>query len=174
MKKKAILFTVFFLILISSSIILYNQKCSFSTGKGVINGNSLSPLLESSDEVKILFGYYSCHKVKKEDLVVLNISGYDYPLIKIAKGVPGDSFDLKKAEGGYNILINGSIVLNSENKPYLISESKYNLLSLYQEDYNGVIPDKAYLFLGNITTGSLDSTMLGLINKDNILGKVEY
>jgi type IV secretory pathway protease TraF len=47
------------------------------------------------------------------------------------------------------------------------------MLSLYEKDYKGVIPENAYLLLGNLIFGSLDSTHFGLIDKSGIVAKVE-
>ena len=46
------------------------------------------------------------------------------------------------------------------------------MLSLYENDYKGMIPSKAYLILGNLSGGSLDASRFGLIDRSDILGKV--
>jgi len=46
------------------------------------------------------------------------------------------------------------------------------MLSLYERDYKGVIPKNAYLILGNLVEGSLDSSRFGLVGKSDFLGKV--
>ncbi|MFA5442008.1 MAG: S26 family signal peptidase [Candidatus Paceibacterota bacterium] len=71
------------------------------------------------------------------------------------------------------MIVNNKIVKNSEGKPYLISGNAYKMLSLYEKDYKGVIPENAYLLLGNLIFGSLDSTHFGLIDKSGIVAKVE-
>jgi type IV secretory pathway protease TraF len=48
------------------------------------------------------------------------------------------------------------------------------MLSLYEDDCSEGIPQNTYLILGNLTSGSLDSSRFGLIDKSDILGKVEY
>jgi len=47
------------------------------------------------------------------------------------------------------------------------------MLSLYERDYKGVIPENAYLLLGNRASGSVDSTTFGLVDKSGIVAKVE-
>jgi len=37
----------------------------------------------------------------------------------------------------------------------------------------GIIPENSYLILGNLVSGSIDSTTFGLIDKGDILGKAE-
>ena len=151
-----------------------NQTCVINVEEKTVHGTSLSGLIEPGSTVKILFGYYNCNEIRRGDIVVYNYSGNPNPIIKIVKGIPGDLFHLQKTESGYNILINGEIVKNSQSEPYLLGESGYRMLSLYENDYKDVIPANAYLLLGNIASGSLDSTHFGLIGKDDITGKVEY
>lgn len=136
-----------------------------------VRGNSLAGLVEDGAVLKILMGYYKCHPVERDDIIVYNYPGGD-PLVKIAKGISGDKFQLKESAAGcWNILINDKIIKNSQNLPYCISEQGYRMLSLYEKDYSGVIPQDAYLILGNSTGGSLDSTRFGLVGKNDILGK---
>jgi len=71
-------------------------------------------------------------------------------------------------------LVNDKILKNSENKLYLITGNKYKMLSLYEDDCQNGIPEKTYLLLGNLISGSMDSTQFGLVSKHDILGKVEY
>jgi type IV secretory pathway protease TraF len=47
------------------------------------------------------------------------------------------------------------------------------MLSLYERDYKGIIPENAYLLLGNNISNSIDSTVFGLVDKSGIIAKVE-
>ncbi|MDP3057559.1 MAG: signal peptidase I [bacterium] len=165
--------------------IVQKQGCVSSVEEKIVRGNSLTGVIEPGETVKILFGYYDCNEIKKEDIIVYSYAGNPVPLIKIVKGIPGDSFRLQKEESGpvrgktsngvnRNILIKGEVLKNAQSQPYLIGESGYRMLSLYERDYKGVIPENAYLLLGNLASGSLDGTHFGLIGKADILGKVEY
>jgi signal peptidase I len=148
-------------------------KNCYAVEEKIVRGESLSPLVNSGDTVKILSGYYDCHEVLREDIVAYDYKGNDVPIIKIVKGLPGDEFGLMKRGSGWNILINGQPLKNSEGKEYSIGQSGYNMISLYIGSYKGVIPKKAYLILGNITAGTTDSTAFGLVGLADILGKVE-
>jgi signal peptidase I len=139
----------------------------------IVRGNSLAPLIDSGQEVEVLFGYYDCYPVCKEEVSLLKYAGNETYLIKIIKGLPGDEFKLVKNNRRWNLYINGSILKNSEGKEYFLSERDHQMLSLYERDYNNKIPKNVYLVLGNKETGSLDSTRFGLIDKSNIVAKVE-
>lgn len=150
------------------------QKCSMEKLELEVKGSSLYPLINSGQDVEVLFGYYDCHLIERGDVVLVRYAGNDNLLIKIAKGLPEDRFELKEKNTSWNIFINGNTLKNSENKNYLINNREYQMLSLYEKDYNHRIPKNAYLVLGNKETGSVDSTHFGLIDKSNIVAKVLY
>jgi len=149
------------------------QDCFVETEEMTVRGSSLDPFIKPEQIIKALFGYYDCNEVKRGDIVLFNYAGNKNFVIKIVKGISGNKFELRKAESGWNILINNQIVKNSEDKPYLISGNAYKMLSLYEKDYKGIIPENAYLLLGNQVSGSADSTTFGLIDKSGIVAKVE-
>lgn len=152
---------------------IYDRTCITGIEAKIVRGTSLSGLINEGATVKIFFGYYNCNEVRRGDIVVYNYSGDPNPIIKIAKGLPGDEFHLQKSAGGWNLVINDEIIKNSQNQIYTFSEQGHKMLSLYENDYKAVIPVDAYLLLGNLASGSLDSTRFGLVGKTDILGKVE-
>jgi len=152
---------------------LSTENCSIETEEMIVQGNSLDPLIKPEQTIKTLFGYYNCNKIKRGNIVLFDYAGNKNFIIKIVKGISGDKFELRETESGWNIIINNRIVKNSEGKPYLIFGNTYKMLSLYEKDYKGVIPEDAYLLLGNRVSGSVDSTTFGLVDKSGIVAKVE-
>jgi len=153
--------------------VLLKKECQVTVEKRIVRGNSLTPFIKEGQEIKAFFGYYKCNEIQKDDVVLYSYAGNDAPLIKIVKGAPGDSFKLKEVgQGQWQILINGEVLKNSEGESYLISGSRYKMLSLYEDDYRNGIPPNTYLILGNEISGSLDSTRFGLVDKSDFLGKV--
>jgi signal peptidase I len=151
---------------------LAREHCSIQAEERIVRGNSLSGLIENGETVTVFFGYYQCNKIKRGDLVLYSYAGNETPLIKIVKGVPGDSFKLEQIEQkAWHILINDKVVRNSAGIPYLIFGSRYEMLALYEKDFKGKIPEGAYLLLGNITSGAVDSTRFGFVSQGGILGK---
>ncbi|MDP2641203.1 MAG: signal peptidase I [Candidatus Yanofskybacteria bacterium] len=149
-------------------------SCDFRYETKTVRGNSLSGVIESGEDVQIYYNYYQCanSSVARNNLVIYqNADGREF--IKLAKGLPGDVFTLKKTEMEWNMLINGEILRNSEGRAYTFNQQAYRMLSLYERDYNGVIPENAYLLLGNLSGGSMDSTRFGLVHRSNIVGKAE-
>jgi signal peptidase I len=151
-----------------------SQDCLVEKEIMVVQGSSLFPLIDSGQEVEVFFGYYDCHEIERGDVVLVNYTGNENFLIKIARGLPGDKFELIEKSSEWNIFINGKVLRNSENEEYLINSRQYQMLSLYEKDYENMIPESTYLILGNKTSGSVDSTQFGLVSKENLVAKVVY
>ena len=136
----------------------------------IVRGDSLAPFLLAGQEVKICRGYYRSHPVERNDVVLVDYAGNENDLIKIVKGVAGDRLALQEADAskGWHILINGKVLANSEGRDYVITGKRRKMISLY----TGVIPENVYLILGNVPSGSLDSTRFGLIDERQIVAMV--
>ncbi len=150
-----------------------NQKCSVSMEEKIVQGYSLSGLIEDGQTIRAFIGYYDCHEIRRGDLILYSYAGSSDPLLKIVKAIPGDSFSLQNTGGGWAVLVNREVLKNSENEPYALDERGHLMLSLYENDYGGVIPADTYLIMGNLVSGSTDSSRFGLINKNDILGRAE-
>ena len=151
-----------------------SKNCETTEKVAEVRGNSLSGLIEEGAKIKVLENYYACNDVKRGDIVEYRYAGNPNPIIKIVKGVPGDKISLKQNGNYWNILINGEVLKNSKGEAYRLDDRGYKILSLYVNDYRGVIPQDAYLILGNDPAGSLDSSRFGLVGKDDFIGKVLF
>jgi len=154
------------------SQVQFNSSCITSVEPKTVRGQSMSGLLEPGDNISIMFGFYRCNEVQNGDIVAYNYGGSDVPIVKIIKAVPGDSFRLEKAQDGWNIIVNWEVVKNSKGQPYTLTQQGYSMLSLYVNDYKGIIPENSYLLLGNLPLGTVDSSYFGLVGRSDILGKV--
>ena len=184
--KKIVLFLIFFIVIIFFLLIfnlgkisddnfvepVLEANCSIEKRIVIVRGDSMAPFLQPDNEVEAMYGYYACHDILRNDVVLYKYSGKDNLLIKFVRAVPGDRWGLEKSEAGYNIIVNGSAVLNSEGEPYSIADTSIKMLQLYIKDYP-IIPDNTYLLLGDKISGTLDSTAFGLVGKDDIMAKVE-
>ncbi len=149
----------------------FSPACPVRIKTEIVQGNSLTGIVGDQGRVEVSYGYYRCHEINRDDVVVYRFSGSAEPLLKIVKGVPGDAFALVRAPGGFNLLINGAVQTNSGAQPYLFDLNRAKLLSLYIRDYQGIIPPRAYLILGNQREGTLDSSRFGLVSQGDIIGK---
>ena len=149
-------------------------SCVVKTESRMVNGNSLSGLIDVGAEVNISYGYYGCNYIRRNDVVVYNYSGNENQLIKIAKGLPGDTFNVSFVDDIWTLIINDKIVRNSNAEVYVLDRKQRQMILLYVDSYGGVIPENTYLILGNLVSGSLDSTRFGLVSGRDIMGKVVY
>jgi len=147
--------------------------CVTSVEERTVRGSSMTGLLSDGDTVSVQFGYYGCNAPQKGDVALVHFAGDANPLIKIVKATPGDSFSLSEAGCGWKIIVNGQALRNANGAEYCIGYSGYRMLLLYVQSYDGIIPQDAYLVLGNLVAGSTDSTRFGLTSRGSLLGKVE-
>lgn len=150
----------------------YHGGCSIDRQPLSLSGNSLQGIADNGEEVELMHGYYSCKSVRRGDVVAYRFGGSSDALAKIVRAVPGDRLALREVDGYWEIIVNGRTLSTSEGVHYRISESRANMLSLYINDYNGRIPENAVLLLGNVASGSFDSTQFGLVGVEDLLGKV--
>lgn len=181
-KKREILWLVVSIIIFGYFLIELNENsCVTNTEIREVRGNSLFGLINAGQTIKILYGYYNCNPVQRGDAIVYNYAGSSNPIIKIVRGIPGDRFAVVPSnsetteqsirDNKYQIVINGHLLSNTDNQPFLLTDLESRMLQFYAKDYQGKIPPDTYLILGNITSGSLDSTRFGLVGKNDILGK---
>ncbi|MDP2629249.1 MAG: signal peptidase I, partial [Candidatus Harrisonbacteria bacterium] len=134
----------------------------------------LSGLIESGEEIEIYWGYYDRFQAQRGDIVAYRYAGNLAPLIKIIHGMPGDTFALVEntEDGLWYLMINGEALRTSSGQRYALSEDRAKLLRQYEKDYQGTIPQGAFIILGNNPRGSVDSSQFGFASKNNFLGKV--
>lgn len=139
-----------------------------------VRGSSLEPLVAAGSTVKLAMDKERCVFLERGDIVAYQYAGNpDTLLLKIVRGIPGDRFNLKHSENNTrHLVMNDKILKNSQGEEYILDERAYQLLSLYERSYKGVIPKGTYLLLGNNPRGSKDSTTFGLVDRSGILGKV--
>jgi len=177
-KKVLISIVIVLIAMVSITAFLLHEKepleCITSESLEIVNGDSMEPLLMNRQTVRVIYGYYDCNEIERNDIIIINYSGSSDPLVKSVKAVENDSFDILKTERGWNIIVNKEILKNSQGIPYSISKSGKDMINIYLQSYNNTIPLGAYLVLGEKLSGSVDSTKFGLIGKENILGKVVF
>ena len=145
--------------------------CTVKTVTAIVRGNSMEGILKDGQEVPVLQNYYACNKVERGDIVVYNFPSS--PIVKKVMGLPGDTFAIKASGSGWNIVVNGKPLVTSDGTSYLLPDATSKMLALYATSDKGVIPPDGYMILGNVPTGSQDSTSFGLVSKTDFIGKVK-
>ena len=137
---------------------------TFVFGVTSVVGSSMSPTLKDG-EVLILNKFkYRFSDIKREDIISLKYADTKY-LIKRVIGLPGEKIEI----------INNKLYVNDIEyvEEYLDKGINYYDFKLSDLNYK-VIPDDMYLVLGDNRENSLDSRKIGLIKKEDIIGKVSF
>lgn len=127
-----------------------------------IVGSSMSPTFESQEIVILNKFHYLLFDIKRFDIISFEYDSTKY-LIKRVIGLPGDKIEYKD-----NVLYVNGEKIEEEFLSEDIKTENFTLASLGYEE----IPKDMYLVLGDNREDSLDSREIGLIQKKEILGKV--
>jgi len=73
------------------------SSCPIKIEEKIVRGDSMSPLIKNGQTITVLKGYYNCHKVKRNDVILLHYAGNKNPLIKIVKATSGDNWHLENS-----------------------------------------------------------------------------
>lgn len=150
-----------------------DRSCITETRDEEVLGNSMEPMIKAHSTITALYGYYDCNEVKRNDIVLFRHLHSQYPLIKRAVAIPGDSFDFTRINGEWHLTVNDETVKNSEGKPYVLNSHARTILGVYQDQYKAVLPDNIYIILGDQVNGTLDSTKFGVVDSRDFLAKAE-
>ena len=119
-----------------------------------VNQSSMNNTLYDKDIMLLDKFSYNFKDIKRFDIVVIKTKKEH--LIKRIIGLPGETIEYK------------------DNKLYINEkEVKENFLHKNTKDYKyeGIIPKNYYFVVGDNRTNSLDSRTIGLIKRDEIIGK---
>src|SRR5579859_4034902 len=137
-----------------------------------VRGDSLGSVAPQGTRLKLVFDYYGCHEVERGDVVAFRYAGNPWaPVVKVARGLPGDSFAVVPHDTWHELLIEGKAARTHDGRPYRLDDGAERVLSRLARTLGGVIPPDAYLLLGERPDGSIDATRVGLVAKNQLLAK---
>lgn len=147
-------------VIIALAVILFLMLYVVSITQVV--GNSMYPTLQNGEVLVINKAKYRFSNVKREEIISLKYADTKY-LIKRVIGLPGEKVHIQ----------NNVLYINDEVYPekYLPNNLEYNDFDLKDLGYDR-IPENMYLVLGDNRGDSLDSREIGLIKKEDIIGKI--
>jgi len=134
-----------------------------------IEGHSLAPRIAHGATVEVEIGVDCLFTPKRGEVVLFASGALDIPIAKEVVGLPNDRWGISDAGA---VVVNGKRATNGQGKPYRLNAARMRMLKLYEKEYDGVMPPNTYLLMGEPTTGSLDSSRLGLIHRQDIIGRV--
>ena len=125
-------------------------------------GTSMTPTLDNGELMLLNKITYRFSSIDRFDIVVVNFP--DKPLIKRIVGLPGEKIQYKDGD----LYINGNLTKESFEKNG--NTGDYELI---QTGYQ-TIPKDMYFVVGDNRVNSSDSRTIGLIEKNEILGKANF
>lgn len=143
-------------------IILVVLIRTFIVTPAQVDGSSMKPTLSDNNLVILNKLDYRLNDIKRFDVVVVDIK--TEKIIKRVIGLPGDTVSYKNK----TLYINGKKV--EENFTHTNDTREFKLGDIgYQK-----IPGDKYFVVGDNRNNSMDSRMIGLVDKDQILGSVSF
>ena len=125
-------------------------------------GTSMKPNLIDGELMLLNKITYKFNDIKRFDIVVVDYK--DEALVKRVIGLPGEK--VKYNDGKLYIndkLVKENFKTNGETEDYNITQTGYT-----------TIPEDMYFIVGDNRINSADSRIIGLIDKDIILGKANF
>jgi signal peptidase I len=122
----------------------------------VVHGQSMEPNLYTGQRLIVEKISYRLDTPSRGDIVVVDIDGFDVPLIKRVIGLPGETVEVRQNV----VYINGEL-LSEEYLPVL-----------RQRNYGPyLVPEGEIFVMGDNRNVSNDSRYFGAVSVDHILGK---
>ncbi len=147
--------------------------CEESEDTFKVADNFMVPTHKEGDEVDVTYGYYPCHPVERDQLVIYKKSQLSDPVMRIVRGVPGDEYKLiKTKENTWQIEINGDL-LEVNGEPYHFGSNNPPVLSLSEKATHGVLGPTHVLIFSMVPPGYDDSGVVGVISIVDLIGKVK-
>ncbi|WP_100373224.1 signal peptidase I [Bacillus sp. FJAT-45037] len=135
----------------------------------VVDGQSMMPTLEHSDRMIVNKIGYAISEPKRFDIIVFHApGGKDY--IKRIIGLPGDHIEYKNDQ----LFVNGEAIAEpylDELKAFYSNDFVTRDFDLAQTIGSQIIPDDHLFVLGDNRHNSLDSRDIGVVHKDEVIGK---
>lgn len=144
---------------------------TFVGQRTVVDGDSMYPGLEDKDNIIVDKLSYRFGDIKRYDVIVFNyhdpIKNVDSYYIKRVIGLPDETIVIKD---GLVYLIDdeGNEIYLNEDYGYYVNAQ---VMEAYLASVPIKIPEDQYFVLGDNRNRSYDSRQIGLIKKEDILGK---
>ena len=126
----------------------------------IVVGDSMVPTLEDNQVLLLNKIDYRFNEIERYDIVVIKVGKSE--IIKRVIGLPGENIEYRNN----TLYING----HEETTEYNFDTEDFNLKSICNCDK---IPQDKYLVLGDNRLVSSDSRIIGLIDKEDILGSTK-
>lgn len=126
-----------------------------------VNGSSMDPTLKNKDLMILDKISYRFNKIKRNDIVVVKTK--NDKLIKRVIGLPGESIKYE----------NNILYINNEKYQDIVNWTTTDDFDITDFGINK-IPKDCYFVMGDNRPDSIDSRIIGVIKKDDIVGHAVF
>ena len=140
-----------------------------------ITGDSMEPLLHNGQYMIINRLSYIFDDPSRNDIVVCKLPFVEENVVKRVVGIPGDTIDIIDAQVYLNreLLIEDYIKEPMENRQHKLYNELIPDTNIYDYLNRDIILEKdEYFIMGDNRNNSLDSRIVGAVDKDMIWGKI--
>jgi hypothetical protein len=139
------------------------------------NDPRMKGVLEPETPIQITLNFYACNPIERDDLVLFRFHFDQEPVIRMARGIPGDRFNVLPDEstGRWKIEINGKLLKLKDGSTIIFGANGTHpplLTAARERDHR--LAENEVILLSNATVGQLDSRNIGLISLYDVVGKV--
>lgn len=150
------------------------DSCDYHEGLEVAD-QYMEPYLNTETDVDWYPNYYKCHPVQKGDIVVYTIGTSAEKYFRQAVAVGDDLIALfgDQNSRGWNLTVNGSMIMNNES-PYFFGIYKVNpVINLYMKNAPRKLMADEVILLSTRPPGFNDSGLFGIFTtRSGIKGKI--
>jgi signal peptidase I len=141
-------------------------NCALLTLKVV--GTSMLPMIQPADRLAVEPTECLKSEIQKEDVILFR-SGIDKnPLVKTVHATEGDTLKVDIQGNTGTIFVNNEEITNSAGEKFKLSTNRSKMIKLYE----GTLNPNTFLVMGERALGTNDSSRIGLIHKDDVIGRV--
>lgn len=151
----------------------------YSCQNGEEKLTTLDPYMEGviqpGTKVTLFKNFHECSPLKKGDLVYFRYHSEQDPVIRIVRGIPGDRFEVIKdgKETGWKIRVNDEFLKNGKGEDLVYGAPQFTPpLGLAANSHKNTIGENEVILMTNSSSGKFDSTLMGLISIQDIIGKI--
>lgn len=134
----------------------------------------LRGILELGTAYQALMNYYECNPPKTGDVGLYRYSWKFLPVPRQIVAVPGDKIKLKKSALGWEMTINGKVHFGGNQKFIFGTPKVPPPLFAYLEMHQGILQPGHVVVLASFPPGDKDSTIFGVVELRDIVGKVIF
>lgn len=145
-----------------------------------VNATAVDPfmagIINKDSAYSVLTKYYDCNPINRNDIVWFQFSRVIAPVPRRVVGLPDDNFDVVQDPSDLEkwfIKIGDDVVKSHSGQDYFIKSKSVPPLKTYALSLKGKIPKDKYIILSSEPPGLTDSSNLGLVRHDALVGRVQ-